>query len=40
MTAVDEKDDALDDVEEAETSYTSGESAVTGLGDLLKGFKF
>lgn len=39
IKAVEEKEDVIDDVEEAPVEYTSGEDATTGLGALLKGFK-
>ena len=40
MKAVEEKEDVVEDVEEAPIEYSSGEDATTGLGSLLKGFKF
>ena len=42
MTAVDEKDEdeIIDDVTDVPFSYSSGEEATTGLGDLLKNFHF
>lgn len=42
MTAVKEEqeNDIVDDVTEVPFSYSTGESATTGLGDLLKNFKF
>ncbi len=39
MKAVEEKEDVLDEVEEAPSSYSSGEEATTGLGALLKNIK-
>lgn len=40
IKAVEEKEDVIDDVEEAPIEYSTGEDATTGLGALLKGFKF
>lgn len=40
MKAVNEQEEVIEDIEEAPTEYTSGESATTGLGALLAGFKF
>lgn len=39
IKAVEEKEDVLEEVEEAPVEYTSGEEASTGLGALLKGIK-
>lgn len=39
IKAVEEKEDVLEEVEEAPVEYTSGEEATTGLGSLLKGIK-
>jgi small subunit ribosomal protein S1 len=39
MKAVEEKEDIIEDVEEAPSTYTSGEEATTGLAALLKNFK-
>lgn len=39
MKAVEEKEDVLEDVEEAPAAYTSGEEATTGLAALLKNIK-
>jgi small subunit ribosomal protein S1 len=40
MKAVEEKEDIIEDVEDAPATYTTGEEATTGLGALLKNFKF
>lgn len=42
MTAVteDQKNEVVEDVTEVPFSYSTGEEATTGLGDLLKNFKF
>lgn len=40
MTAVEDKEEIIEDVEETQLSYSSGESVTTTLGDLLKNFKF
>ena len=40
MKAVEEKEDILEEVEEAPSTYSSGEEATTGLSALLKNFKF
>lgn len=40
MKAVEEKENVIDDASEAPFEYSTGESASTGLGDLLKGLKF
>lgn len=40
IKAVEEKEDVVEDVEEAPIEYSTGEDATTGLGSLLKGFKF
>ena len=37
---VNEQEEVIEDIEDAPTEYTSGESATTGLGALLAGFKF
>ncbi len=39
MKAVEEKEDVIEDVEEAPSTYTSGEEATTGLAALLKNIK-
>ncbi|MDF2842870.1 MAG: hypothetical protein K0R00_1296 [Herbinix sp.] len=39
MKAVEEKEDVIEDVEEAPASYTTGEEATTGLAALLKNIK-
>jgi small subunit ribosomal protein S1 len=39
MKAVEEKEEVLEDVEEAPSTYTSGEEATTGLAALLKNIK-
>jgi len=39
MKAVEEKDDLVEDVEEAPASYSTGEEATTGLASLLKNIK-
>jgi len=39
MKAVEEKDDIIEDVEEAPVSYSTGEEATTGLAALLKNIK-
>ena len=39
MKAVEEKEDVIEDVEEAPASYTTGEDATTGLAALLKNIK-
>lgn len=39
MKAVEEKEDVLDDVEDAPAAYSSGEEATTGLAALLKNIK-
>lgn len=39
MKAVEEKDDVIEDIEEAPLTYTSGEEATTGLAALLKNIK-
>ncbi len=40
IKAVEDKEDVVEDVEEAPIEYSSGEDATTGLGSLLKNFKF
>lgn len=40
MKAVEEKEDVIDDIEEATIEYTEDEGAFTGLGSLLSKFKF
>lgn len=40
MTAVEDKEEIIEDVEETQLSYSSGENVTTGLADLLKNFKF
>lgn len=40
MKAVEDREEVIDEVESAPMEYTSGEEATTGLGALLKGFKF
>ncbi len=40
IKAVEDREEVLDEVESAPLDYTSGEEATTGLGALLKGFKF
>jgi small subunit ribosomal protein S1 len=39
MKAVEEKEEVVEDVEEAPFTYSSGEEATTGLADLLKNIK-
>lgn len=39
MKAVEEKEEVIEDVEEAPFTYSSGGEATTGLADLLKGIK-
>jgi len=39
MKAVEERDDVVEDAADTPVSYSSGEEATTGLGDLLKGIK-
>lgn len=39
MKAVEEKDDVIEDVEEAAATYSTGEEATTGLAALLKNIK-
>jgi len=39
MKAVEEKEDVVDDVEDAPATYTTGEEATTGLASLLAKFK-
>ena len=39
IKAVEEKEDVIDDAAEAPFEYSTGESATTGLGSLLKGLK-
>lgn len=39
MKAVEEKEDVVDDIEEAPLTFTSGEEATTGLAALLKNIK-
>lgn len=39
MKAVEEKEEVIEDVEEAPSTYTTGEEATTGLAALLKNFK-
>ena len=39
MKAVEEREEVLEEVEEAPMEYSSGEEASTGLGALLKGIK-
>ena len=39
MKAVEEKEEVIEDVEEAPSTFTTGGEATTGLADLLKGFK-
>lgn len=40
MTAVEDKSEVVSDATDVPASYSSGEEATTGLGDLLKNFKF
>lgn len=39
MKAVEEKEDVIEDIEDAPASYSTGEEATTGLAALLKNFK-
>ena len=39
MKAVEEKEEVVEDIEDAPAAYSSGEEATTGLGALLKNFK-
>lgn len=39
MKAVEEKEEVVEDIEDAPAAYTSGEEATTGLGALLKNIK-
>jgi small subunit ribosomal protein S1 len=39
MKAVEDKEDVIEDVEEAQAAYSTGEEATTGLAALLKNFK-
>ena len=39
IKAVEEREDVVDEVEEAAIEYSSGEEATTGLAGLLKGIK-
>jgi small subunit ribosomal protein S1 len=39
MKAVEEKEDVIEDVDDAPATYSSGEEATTGLAALLKNFK-
>lgn len=39
IKAVEEKEDVLEDIEEAPAEYSFGDDATTGLGSLLKGIK-
>lgn len=40
MKEVEEREDVIEDVEEAPSTFSTGEEATTGLGALLKNFKF
>ncbi len=40
IKAVEDREEVIEEVESAPLDYTSGEEATTGLGALLKGFKF
>ncbi len=40
IKAVSDVEEVLDDAADAPAEYSTGEQATTGLGDLLKNFKF